>query len=67
MSSPSAQDTIAAFARVLREQLEQGKSVEVPGLGTFAVEHRPSHQTESPDGQKKMTPPRDVITFTPEQ
>jgi len=67
MSMPSAKETIAAFARVLRRQLEQGERVEVPGLGTFSVEHRPSHRTEAPDGTEKMVPPRNVVTFTPEQ
>ena len=67
MSTPSAKETIAAFARVLRRQLEQGESVDVPGLGTFSVEHQPSHRIEAPDGTEKMVPPRDVVRFTPEQ
>jgi nucleoid DNA-binding protein len=67
MSTPSAKETIAAFARVLRRKLEQGEQIEVPGLGTFSVEHRPSHLTETPDGSEQMVPPRDEIVFTPEK
>jgi nucleoid DNA-binding protein len=67
MSTPSAKETIAAFVRVLRRQLEQGERIEVPGLGTFSVEHESSHWTETPDGTEKLVPPRDVIDFTPEQ
>jgi len=67
MSTPSAQETIAAFVRILRRELEQGETVEVPGLGAFSVEHQPSHRTETPDGHERMVPPRDVIVFTPEQ
>jgi len=66
MSTPSAKETIDAFVRVLRRQLEQGNRVEVPGLGTFSVEHEPSHRTDAPDGNEQMVPPRDVIDFTPE-
>ena len=67
MSTPSAQETIDAFVRVLRRKLEAGESVEVPGLGTFSVEHQPSHRRERPDGEDEMVPPRDVVQFTPEQ
>jgi nucleoid DNA-binding protein len=67
MSTPSAQETIKAFVTVLRRELEQGESVAVPGLGTFSVEHRPSHRREIPDGEDEMVPPRDVVQFTPEQ
>jgi nucleoid DNA-binding protein len=67
MSTPSAKETIAAFVRVLRRELEDGETVEVPGFGTFSVEHRPSEITDGPDGEQEMTPPRDVVRFTPDQ
>lgn len=67
MSTPSAQETIDAFVRVLRQKLEDGETVEVPGLGTFSVEHRPSHLRETPDGEEEMVPPRDEVVFHPEQ
>lgn len=66
MTTPSAEDVIEAFTKVVREQLEQGKSVEVPTLGTFEVEHRPSEMKEDDTGERTMAPPRDVVTFDPE-
>lgn len=67
MSTPSAKDVIRAFSRVMREKLENGETVEVPGLGTFSVEHRPSRMVETADGETRMAPPRDVVTFDPDQ
>jgi nucleoid DNA-binding protein len=67
MSTPSAKETIAAFVRVLRRRLENGETTEVPGFGTFSVEHQPSEITEGPDGEQQMAPPRDVVRFDPEQ
>lgn len=67
MSTPSAKETIHAFVRILREQLEKGETVEVPALGTFSVEHHPSEMKESPDGENYMAPPQDVVHFEPEQ
>lgn len=66
MASPSAKDVIRAFAKAVREQLEDHQSVDVPGLGTFDVEHRESQLTEGEDGEPRMAPPRDVVTFEPE-
>ena len=65
MSSPSAEDVIGAFVDVIRDQLEAGNAVEVSSLGTFAVEHRPSEPTE--DEGRRLTPPRNVVVFDPEQ
>lgn len=65
MSTPSAKDVIHAFARVMREKLENGETVEVPGLGTFSIEHRPSQMKENDEGESYMAPPRDVVTFDP--
>ena len=66
MSSPSAEEVIDAFIDVLREQLEDGEAIEVPALGTFSVEHRPSEVKES-DGTRHLVPPRNVVVFEPEQ
>lgn len=67
MSGPSAQDIIRAFVGIVREKLENGETTQVPGLGTFSVEHRPSEMKETADGENYMAPPRDVVTFDPEQ
>jgi DNA-binding protein HU-beta len=65
MSKPSARNVIRAFADIVREHLENGQDVHVPGLGTFVVEHQPSMMREQ-EGNSFIEPPRDVITFTPE-
>lgn len=66
MSSPSAEEVIDAFIAVVRDQLEKGEDVEVPSLGTFAVEHQPS-EVEEDDGKRRLLPPRNVVVFVPEQ
>ncbi|MFB6097893.1 MAG: HU family DNA-binding protein [Salinibacter sp.] len=65
MSSPSDEEVIDAFTDVLREKMEQGDAVEVPSLGTFSVEHRPS-KVEQDDGNRRLIPPRNVVVFDPE-
>lgn len=67
MSTPTAKETISAFVRVVRDKLENGETVEVPGLGTFSVDHIPSQTKEGPDGNTYMAPPRDVVRFDAEQ
>jgi len=67
MATPSAKDVIHAFVRAMRDKLENGETVEVPQLGTFSVEHRPSQMKKDADGDSYMAPPRDVIKFDPEQ
>lgn len=66
MSSPTAEDVIDAFIGVLREQLEDGETVEVPSLGRFSVEHRPS-KVEETEGERQLVPPRNAVVFHPEQ
>jgi len=67
MSSPSPKKVIKAFSQIMREKLENGETVKVPGLGTFSVEHQPSQMKENPDGGSYMAPPRNVVSFDPEQ
>lgn len=62
MSSPTAEEVIDAFIDVLREQLEKGEAVEVPTLGTFSVEHRPS-KVEQEEDSRRLVPPRNVVVF----
>jgi len=66
MDSPSAEEVIDAFTEVLQSQLEAGNTVEVPYLGTFSVEHRPSEVREE-DDVRRLVPPRNVVVFDPEQ
>jgi nucleoid DNA-binding protein len=67
MSTPSAKEVIDAFARIMREKLERGETVEVLGLGTFSIEHQPSKMEETDDGESYMAPPRNVVMFDPDQ
>lgn len=66
MSSLSAEEVIDTFVDIVRDQLENGNDVEVPSLGTFVVEHRPSEVNES-DGTRHLSPPRNVVVFDPAQ
>ncbi len=67
MSTPSAKEVIKAFAEIMREKLENGETVKVPGLGRFSIEHQPSQLKEDADGESYMAPPRNVVSFEPEQ
>lgn len=66
MSSPSPKEVINAFVNVVRDRLENGDAIEVPTLGTFEVEHRPSEMREE-NGDRYRVPPRNVVTFEPDQ
>lgn len=66
MESPSAEEVIEAFTDVVKDQLDTGNAVEVPGLGTLSVEHRPSGVQEE-DGVRRLAPPRNEVVFTPEE
>ncbi len=65
MSSPSAEEVIDAFIEVVRDELANDNAVEVPSLGTFAVEHRPSALERTDDGHA-LAPPRNAVVFTPD-
>ncbi len=65
-SSGSHDDLLDALASFVRRQLTRGKSVHVPDLGTFAVEHRPSEMKRDDDGNIVMVPPQDSVSFTPD-
>lgn len=66
MSSSSAKEIVSAFTTILRDQLKDGQTVEVPGLGTFSVEHQPSEVVEDEAGNRQMRPPRNSVTFDPD-
>ena len=53
------------LADVVREALANGQDVELPGLGTLRVEHKPSEMIEDENGQIVMRPPRDAVVFVP--
>ncbi len=64
--SPINEDVAAAVTAAVRDALMEGLPVEVPGLGTFRVRHRPSRVDTRPDGTEEMLPPRDVVEFEAE-
>jgi len=64
MPAISRDQVVAALAETLRDRLSARASVEVPGLGTFRVQHTPS-AIEKIDGETILTPPKDRLTFTP--
>lgn len=66
MESPSADDVIDAFTEIVKQQLSAGNAVEVPALGTFDVEHRPS-AVQKEDDVRRLVPPRNEVVFTPDQ
>ncbi len=52
---------------VLAGELKKHHQIQVNGLGTFSVEHKKQDQHQESDGRIVMTPPADIIAFTPEQ
>lgn len=66
MESPLAEEVIDAFSEIVKDQLSTGHTVEVPTLGTFSVEHRPS-EVQKKDGVRRLVPPQNEVVFTPEQ
>lgn len=66
MNPMPPEQVVAALAEVLRESLAEGEAITVPGLGTFALLHEESRIEEQPDGQYRMVPPHDKVTFEPE-
>ena len=65
MSTPSTDEALDAIVAVLRDELAQERSVKVPGLGTFHVEHQPA-AVDSTDEGSRLRPPRNTVAFDPE-
>ncbi len=66
MAKITRDQAVAALVEVVRETLERGEEVHLPGLGTFRVEYRPSQAEELPTGDVVMWPPRNEIVFSPQ-
>jgi nucleoid DNA-binding protein len=65
MSTPSTEEALDALVAVLRDELAQERSVEVPELGTFCVEHQPA-TVDTSDKGSRLLPPRNTVGFAPE-
>lgn len=61
------QEFLHAFSEVIREQVSHKNDIEVDGLGVFGYKHHQQFQKQFDDGRVVMMPPKDIITFTPEQ
>lgn len=66
MTDISRDEVVDALAATLRDGLEAKRSLHVPGLGTFSVDHHPSQMEQQEDGRVTMKPPHNEIVFTPE-
>ncbi|PSQ98787.1 MAG: hypothetical protein BRD48_06010 [Bacteroidetes bacterium QS_9_68_14] len=62
---PGLPSVARALSQCVREALEHGEPTDVPGLGTFRVEHRASQVEEPADGEHSLSPPCDEVVFEP--
>lgn len=61
------EDILKTFWDIFRESLLDGDFVEIPGLGTFKVQHMNSlKEIDQETGHTILNPPKDFIEFTPE-
>ena len=63
--TPDLSAVAEALSASVRDALERNEPAEVPGMGVFRVEHRPSQMNEQEEGLLSVSPPRDVIVFEP--
>ena len=64
MARPSPKEVLKAFCKVVRNELTEGRDVDLPGLGKIQVEHASSSVKEGDDASM-WSPPKRTITFTP--
>ncbi|NGP87266.1 HU family DNA-binding protein [Fodinibius halophilus] len=57
---------IKAFSEVVREEVMRKNEVQVDGIGSFQFKHRKQFQKQYDNGRVVMMPPKDTITFEPE-
>lgn len=57
---------LKAFSEVIREEVAQKNDVQVEGVGRFEYEHQKQFQKQYDNGRVVMMPPKDTITFVPE-
>lgn len=67
MQSPPRDQVESILADIVREHLSRRESIRVPGLGVFETIHRSSSIERTESGELRMKPPKDHVTFTPEQ
>ncbi len=57
---------IKAFSEIVREEIAQKNEVHLHGIGSFQFKHRKQFQKQYENGRVVMMPPKDTITFVPE-
>ena len=57
---------IKAFSEVIREEVTRKNDVYLEGVGRFEFEHQKQFQKQYDSGRVVMMPPKDTITFLPE-
>ncbi len=55
---------LATTVEIIRATLLEGKAIEVPHLGTFAVQQIKGTQRLLPDGTIVITPPRNTVAYS---
>ncbi len=59
-------DFLKAFSEVVRDEIARRNEVQVEGIGSFQFQHRKQFQKQYDNGRVVMMPPKDTITFIPE-
>ena len=57
---------LKAFSEIVREELARKNKIQLDGVGAFKLEHQKQFQRQYENGRVVMMPPKDTITFIPE-
>jgi len=57
---------LKAFSEVVRDEVAKKNEVQLEGIGSFQFRHRKQFQKQFDNGRVVMMPPKDTISFIPE-
>lgn len=57
---------LRAFSEVIREEVTRKNDIYLEGVGRFRFKHQKQFQKQYDSGRVVMMPPKDTITFIPE-
>lgn len=57
---------LKAFSEIVREEVASKNEVRLKGIGSFQFKHKKQFQKQYENGRVVMMPPKDTITFIPE-
>lgn len=57
---------LKAFSEVIRREVAQKNEVQLEGVGAFRHQHQKQFQKQFKNGRVVMMPPKDTISFIPE-